>query len=102
VLLRKRPLLIALLVLLTVAEASLGRELAACRFDWRPLWQSPVVKATMLDFTFTAGWCALYLMDTARRQGRNGWAWLPLLLIMPSVAMLLFSLTGPGDEGVRE
>ena len=97
-LLRNRPLLIGLLVLLTVAEFSLSRELAAARFDWRPLWEAPVVKATMIDFTFTVLWCACYVLDAARVQRRNGWAWMPLLLIMPSVALLVFTLTAPPER----
>lgn len=101
-LLKNRPLLIALLVLLTLAEMSLGQELAAARFDWRPLWQSPVVKATMLDFTFLAAWCALYVLDAAKRQGRNGWAWMPLLLILPSAALILFTLTTPRQASHEE
>jgi len=98
-LLRNRPLLIGLVILLTLAEASLGAELAAARFDWRPLWGAPVVKATLIDFTFTVAWCALFLLDAARQQRRNGWAWMPLLLILPSLALLAFSLTAPRERG---
>jgi hypothetical protein len=94
-------MLMGLLVLFTLLQGSLARELLASGFDWRPLWGSPVVKATMLDFTFTMIWCALYLLDAAKRQRRNGWAWMPLLLIMPTFALFLFTLTEkrlPADD----
>jgi hypothetical protein len=94
-LLGNRRLLVGLVVLLFLGELVLGGELMRARFDWRPLWQAPVVKATLVDFCFTVAWCALYVFDTARAQRRNGWAWLPLLLILPSAAMLLFTLTAP-------
>ena len=96
--LRNRPLLIAILALFFVLQLSLGRELMAARFDWRPLGGAPIVRATMLDFTFTIVWCACTLFDAARRQGRSGWPWLPLLLILPTVALFLFSLTSPPEE----
>lgn len=98
---RNRPLLLGLLVVFTLLQGSLTRELLAAGFDWRPLWSSPVVKATMLDFTFTVTWCALYLLDASKRQGRNGWAWMPLLLILPTFALFLFTLTEkrlPADD----
>jgi hypothetical protein len=91
--LRNRPLLLGLLALFTLLQFSVSGELLASGFDWRPLWGAPIVKATMLDFTFTVGWCALYLMDASKRQGRNGWAWMPLLLILPTFALFLFTLT---------
>ncbi|HEU4754934.1 MAG TPA: hypothetical protein VFU47_17640 [Armatimonadota bacterium] len=96
--LRNRALLIGLLVLFTLAQVGLSSELMRGGFDWRPLWGAPIVKATLLDFTFTVLWCALYLLDTARAQRRNGWAWLPLLLILPTVALLLFTLTTPRES----
>lgn len=91
--LRNRPLLIILLVGFTVVQALIGRELMAAGFDWRPLWGAPIVKAAMLDFTFTVLWCGFYLVDESRRQRRNFWAWIPLLLILPTFALFLFSLT---------
>jgi hypothetical protein len=97
-LLRNRPLLIGLLLLFFLLQASLGAGLAASGFDWRPLWGAPIVRATMVDFTFTALWCAFYLLDTAKQQQRNGWAWLPLLLIFPTLAVFLFTLTAPREE----
>jgi hypothetical protein len=100
-LLRNRPLLIALLVVFALIEARLGRDLMASGFDWRPLWGAPIVRGTMVDFTFTVLWCSLYLFDTARRQRRSGWAWLPLLLIFPTIALLLFSLTAPPAAEAR-
>lgn len=96
---RNRPLLIALLAVFTLLQFSVSRELMASGFDWRPLWGAPIVKATMLDFTFTVGWCALYLLDASKRQGRNGWAWMPLLLILPTFALFLFTLTERRPEG---
>jgi len=102
--LTNRPLLIALLVVFTGLQAWLSVELIGSGFDWRALWGAPIVKATLLDFTFTVAWCGLYLMDTARKQGRNAWAWIPLLLILPTVALICFTLTerreaaGPGTD----
>ena len=98
-LLNRRPLLLALLVVFTLVQLRLGSELMAGGFDWRPLWGAPIVRATMVDFSFTVLWCGLHLLDSARRQGRNGWAWIPLLLIFPTVALFLFTLTTKGDEG---
>lgn len=95
--LTNRPLLIALLVVFTGLQAWLSIELMASGFDWRGLWGAPIVKATLLDFTFTVAWCGLYLMDAARKQGRNGWAWIPLLLILPTVALICFTLTEPRE-----
>lgn len=98
-----RPLLIALLLLFTAIQFWLGQELWSSGFDWKPLWGAPIVKATLIDFTFTVAWCALYLQDAARRQRRNGWAWMPLLLILPTFALLLFTLTEPrGNHPVGE
>jgi len=94
-LLKNRALLIGMLVVFTALQAWIGRELMQAGFDWRPLWGAPIVKAAMLDFAFTAFWCAFYLLDTAPRQGRNGWAWVPLLLILPTFAVFLFTLTEP-------
>jgi hypothetical protein len=92
-LLRNRPLLIGLLVLFALLEARLAADLVAAGFDWRPLWGAPIVRGTMVDFTFTVAWAALYLLDAGRRQGRSGWAWMPLLLIFPTLALFLFTLT---------
>src|SRR5213078_1104450 len=75
--LRNRPLIIGLLIVFALIEARLAGELMAAGFDWRPLWGAPIVRGTMVDFTFTVIWTSLYLFDTARRQRRNGWAWLP-------------------------
>lgn len=94
-LLENRKLLLTLLAVFALIEISLGRSLVLSGFDWRPLWGAPLVRGTMVDFAFTAAWCGLYLLDTARRQGRNGWAWIPLLLIFPTLAMFLFTLTSP-------
>lgn len=91
--LNNRPLLVALLVVFTGIQAWLSMELISTGFDWRGLWGAPIVKATMVDFTFTVIWCGLYLLDAARRQQRSGWAWIPLLLILPTFALLLFTLT---------
>jgi hypothetical protein len=96
---RRRWLLIGLLALFTLLQMSLSAELMAGGFDWRPLAAAPIVKATLLDFTFTVVWCAFYLLDAAKRQGRNGWAWLPLLLILPTAALFLFTLTERPAEG---
>lgn len=103
--LRKRPLLIGMLVVFTLIQVRLSADLMVAGFDWRPLWGAPIVRATLLDFTFTVLWCALYLLDAARRQRRNGWAWLPLLFIMPTLALLLFTLTAPeerADAGIPD
>src|SRR5690349_17054141 len=94
-LLQKRPLLIGLLIVFGLVEARLAGELMAAGFDWRPLWGAPIVRGTMVDFAFTILWASLYLFDAARRQRRNGWAWLPLLLIFPTIALFLFTLTAP-------
>jgi hypothetical protein len=93
--LRNRPLLWGMLVVFTLIQFGLSADLMRSGFDWRPLWGAPIVRATMVDFTFTVVWCAFYLLDAARRQGRNGWAWLPLLLILPTAAVFLFTLTAP-------
>lgn len=93
--LQNRPLLLALLLVFTAIQLRLGGALWASGFNWQPLWGAPVVKATFVDFTFTVIWCALYLHDAARQQGRNPWAWLPLLLILPTAALFLFTLTEP-------
>src|SRR5256885_1398367 len=85
--LRSRPLLMGMLATFTLIQLRLAGELMAAGFDWRPLWGAPIVKATLVDFTFTVCWCAFYLLETAKRQGRNGWAWIPLLLILPTFAM---------------
>lgn len=99
--LTNRPLLIALLVVFTGIQAWLSVELMAMGFDWRALWGAPIVKATLVDFTFTVGWCGLYLMGAARKQRRSGWAWIPLLLILPTFALILFTLTERRDcDGV--
>ena len=92
-LLRNRPLLIGLLLVFGLIELRLAGELIGTGFDWRPLWGAPIVRGTMVDFTFTVVWCALYLLDAARQQGRNAWAWIPLLLIFPTLALFLFTLT---------
>lgn len=99
--LRNRPLLLVLLAVFTLLQFFVSRELMESGFDWRPLWGAPIVKATMLDFTFTIGWCGLYLFDASRKQGRNAWAWMPLLLILPTFALFLFTLTErrPAPEG---
>ena len=97
-LLRNRPLLITLLVVFTLLQAGLARELMAGGFDWRPLGGAPIVRATLLDFAFTVLWCGFYLLDETRRQRRNGWAWIPLLLILPTFALLFFTLTSPADH----
>ena len=96
--LTNRPLLIGMLLLFTVIQVWLSAELMASGFDWRPLWGAPIVRVAMVDFTFTVAWCAFYLLDAAKRQGRNGWAWLPLLLILPTLALFLFTLTEPPDS----
>jgi hypothetical protein len=96
---RNRPLLAALLAVFTLIQVWLSAELMAGGFDWRPLWGAPIVKATLVDFTFTVLWCGFYLFDEAKRQRRSGWAWLPLLLILPTFALFLFSLTAPRDHG---
>ena len=95
--LRNRPLLMATLLVFSVIQAWLARELWAAGFDWQPLWGAPIVKATLVDFAFTVLWCGLHLSDAARQQRRNFWAWLPLLLILPTFAMFLFTLTEPRD-----
>lgn len=97
-LLRNRPLLVGMLVVFFLIQLRLTAELMAVGFDWRPLWGAPIVRATLMDFTFTVAWCALYVLDTARRQERNGWAWVPLLLILPTLAMFLFTLTEPREH----
>jgi hypothetical protein len=96
--LRKRPLLIGMLVLFTFIQVRLSAELMAAGFDWRPLWGAPIVRASMVDFSFTMIWCALYVLDAAQRQRRNGWAWVPLVLILPTLALILFTLSAP-EEG---
>lgn len=95
--LRQRPLLAILLIVFTVMQGRIGAELMASGFDWWPLWGAPIVKASMLDFAFTGLWCAFYLLDEAKRQRRNAWAWIPLLLILPTFALFLFSLTTPRE-----
>lgn len=97
-LLRNRPLLVGMLVLFFLIQLRLSAELMAAGFNWRPLWGAPIVRATLTDFSFTVAWCTFYVLDTARRQGRNGWAWVPLLLILPTLAMFLFTLTEPREQ----
>ena len=99
--LRNRPLLVGMLVVFSLIQARLSADLMAAGFDWRPLWGAPIIRSTLMDFTFTVVWCAFHVLDTARRPGRNGWAWVPLLLILPTVALFLFTLTAP-DEPRQE
>ena len=61
------------------------------------LANSPLIGGGLRWFTFTVVWASLYLFDTARRQRRNGWAWMPLLLIFPTIALFLFTLTSPTE-----
>jgi hypothetical protein len=98
---RNRTLLLALLGVFTLIQVGLSQGLLAAAFDWRPLWTAPIVKATMVDFSFTVLWCAFYLLDAAKQQGRNGWAWVPLLLILPTAALFLFTLTEPREGEVQ-
>ncbi len=100
--LRNRPLLISMLAVFTAGQFWFGQELFATGFDWRPLVAAPIVKVAMLDFTFTAIWCTLWLFDESKRQRRNPWAWLPLLLILPTGAMFLFSLTSPQNSAAAD
>ncbi len=93
--LKNRGLLIGMMALFLLLQAGISAELMRDGFDWRPLWGAPIVKAAMLDFAFTAAWCGFYLLDAAKRQSRNGWAWIPLLLILPTAAVILFTLTEP-------
>jgi len=90
-----RWLLGLLLITFTVAEAYLGWLWAAAGFRWRPLLEDPGCRAGMLDFTATAVWVALFILDAAREQRRSGWAWMPLLILTPTLAILLFQLTAP-------
>src|SRR3712207_5892137 len=96
-LMRNRPLLLAILAVFTLIQFWLSAELMRAGFDWRPLWGAPIVKAAMVDFSFTILWCTLHLLDAARAQRRNGLAWLPLLLILPTAALFLFTVTTPRD-----
>jgi hypothetical protein len=93
--LRNRPLLWCFLAVFTLIQMVIAQEMLATGFDWRPLWGAPIVKATLLDFTFTVAWCGLHLADAAKAQRRNVWAWMPLLLILPTFALFLFTLTEP-------
>lgn len=90
-----RGLLIALLLLFTALEAVFAWQWATAGFHWRALIADPGCRAAMLDFVATATWLAFYILDRAQEQDRHGWAWMPLLVLCPTLAILLFQLTAP-------
>ncbi len=59
---------------------------------WELLRTDRVFDLAMLDFTLTAGWAALVLVERSRAKDWRLWACLALFCVIPSLGIVLFIL----------
>jgi len=72
---------------------------------WELLRTDRVFDLAMLDFTLTAGWAALVLIERSSGRDWRLWVSLPIFLAIPSLGIILFILLdrtkpkpGPASE----
>jgi hypothetical protein len=83
--------LVAALLLFTVIE---GVLFARCLSDRGSIGGAflvavaePATMAILVDFTFFGAIVFAWMVSDARKRGKNGWLWLPLMILLPTVAL---------------
>ncbi len=59
---------------------------------WELLRTDRVFDVAMLDFTLTAGWAALVLIERSNWRDWRLWATMPIFLAIPSLGIIVFIL----------
>ena len=85
-------LAVALAVAMTAAivHATAGVARPWSVFDWRDLFATPMARLMFIDFSVTVAWVFVWMESDARKRGRTALAWLPLLIVFPSAALLAY------------
>lgn len=52
----------------------------------------PVPLIVLTDFSFFAGIVFFWMLADAKKRGRNGWVWLPGIILAPTVALIAYVL----------
>jgi hypothetical protein len=59
---------------------------------WELLRTDRVLDVAMLDFTLTAGWAALVLIERSDPRDWRFWVSIPLFMVVPSLGIIAFVL----------
>lgn len=83
--------LIGVLVLFTVIEVWLTTR---CLLVHRSVGEAfsvalaePATHMMLVDFTFFGGIVFVWMLIDAKRRGKNGWVWAPLMALLPTAAL---------------
>ena len=77
--------------LATVAMSSRGSFAEAIALAFR----EPATWMMLVDFVLFAAIVFFWMVRDAKARGKNGWLWLPLLVLAPTVALAAFLLSRP-------
>jgi hypothetical protein len=57
--------------------------------------EQPMPLIMLTDFSFFAGIVFFWIVGDARKRGRNGWVWLPGIILAPTAALVAYVLLRP-------
>lgn len=83
--------LVGVLVLFTVIEVWLTTR---CMAVYRSAGEAfsaalsePATQMMLVDFSFFAGIVFVWMLVDAKKRGKNGWVWAPLVVLLPTAAL---------------
>ena len=83
--------LVAVLVVFTVLEVWLTMRCLSVHPSLGEAFKAALVEpATQMmlgDFTFFAGMVFVWMLVDAKKRGKNGWVWAPLMILLPTAAL---------------
>jgi hypothetical protein len=89
------------LIAFAVLEGIVLRNVSLAPEHVGAVFREPLVLAMLMDFTFFAAIVFLLMVADARKRGASAWPWLPLVVLAPTVALLVYLLLRPAELSVK-
>ena len=85
--------LIAVIVVFVLVEGWLGSRAPSFGDSVARAFAEPATQVMLVDFTLFGGIVFFWMVFDAKKRGKNGWLWLPGMILAPTLALAAYLLS---------
>ena len=92
--------LVAVIVVFVLVEGFIVSRAPSLAESIARAFAEPATQLMLVDFTLFGGIVFFWMVFDARKRRKNGWLWLPGMILAPTVALAAYLLTrGKTNDG---
>jgi cytochrome bd-type quinol oxidase subunit 2 len=93
--------LVAVMVVFVVVETWLVLRAPSLNESMRRAFAEPATLMMAVDFTLFGGIVLVWMVSDAKKRGKNGWLWLPAMILAPTLALAAYLLAREARDSTK-